>query len=100
MWIVMTSAAAMPRSCWGRYRRVALVRINQEFTAKGLIPKMISTRAKGVLDVHSLGRHHAGSTARCALARAVARAEEMARAANSAAPIEFPGLRVTWGGSA
>ena len=77
-WIVMTSQAKMPGSCWGKYRNVALVQLNQEYTAKQLKPKYISTRARGVLRVVHLGHHFDGETDRCAFARALAAAKQRA----------------------
>lgn len=44
-YLVMTSTAKMPMSCWGKYRNVALVELEQYFMGT---PKMISTHAKGV----------------------------------------------------
>jgi hypothetical protein len=106
MWIVMTSAAHMPQSCSGVYRNVALVQLNQRYTARGLKPKMISERAKGVLRVRHLGHHNVGKTSRCAYQRALKRAHEMALEWNSG-PTVVPELIVTkesvyetWGGSA
>lgn len=83
MWIVMTSAAKMPNSCWGRYRNVALVKLTPEYTTRGARPAMISERARGVLAVEHRGHHSVGQTARCALARAVASAEAEAARRNS-----------------
>jgi hypothetical protein len=61
-----------------------VVELNQHFTAHGLRPAMISTRAKGVLAVNDLGHHSVGKTERCAYRRALKRAEEIAHAANNA----------------
>lgn len=44
--VVMDSAARMPSKCWGRYRRVAVVEIE-----RGAVPKMISSRARGVVRI-------------------------------------------------
>ncbi len=74
MWIVMTSSAKMPSSCWGRYTNVALVQLNQEYTALNKRPKMISEHARGVLRIRHLGHHAEGKTERCGAARALARA--------------------------
>ena len=68
MWIVMTSSAKS-NSCWGQYRNVALVHINQEYTANGKTPKLISERARGVVRLSTMrsavihmGHFHYGHT--------------------------------------
>lgn len=99
-WIVMTSAAKMPLTVKARYRNVALVRLTQEYTAKGLTPAMISRRARGVLDVVPMGRHHVGKTPRCAYAQTLTVAQERAERLNNLAPLAWPGELWTWGGSA
>jgi hypothetical protein len=78
-WIVMTSSAHMPNSCWGRYRNVALVLLRDG----GLPPKIITDRAKGVAKLIHLGHHHVGKTSRCAYARALTEAETRAAALNA-----------------
>ena len=42
--IVKTAAACMPASCWGQYRRVAVLEVEV-----GTEPKMISARAPAAL---------------------------------------------------
>ena len=83
MWIVMSSSAKMPRTCRGNYRNVAIVHIDQEYTSHGYRPKMISARARGVLQVRHLGRHNVGRTERCAFRRALIAAEELAYKLNN-----------------
>ena len=107
MWIVMTSSAKMPSSCWGKYYNVALVHINQEYTAKGLRPKMISDRARGVSKLSTMrsaviemGRHHVGTTYRCAYNRAMTEAAKRAHRLNNLAPVAQAEEVMTWGGSA
>ncbi len=107
MWIVMTSSAKMPNSCWGQYRNVALVYLNQEYTATGKVPKLISERARGVARLSTVGRgvirmghHHVGRTARSAYHRALAEAERRAHALNNLMPQAYPAELITWGGSA
>jgi predicted carbohydrate-binding protein with CBM5 and CBM33 domain len=101
MWIVMTSSAKMPSSCWGRYLNVALVQLNQHYAAHGLIPAMISENARGVLRIRHLGHHNSGSTDRCAAARVIARAEQMAQDLNNAPTVEAgDSILMSWGGSA
>lgn len=71
---VMTAAAAMPNSCWGTYRRVAVV----EVATADTLPAMISERARGVVRiVKTWEKLNVGSTARCAYSRAVVAAEAL-----------------------
>jgi len=100
MYIVMTSAARMPNSCWGIYRNVAVVEIDQHMTARGQLPKMISRRAKGVLALYHMGRLNVGYTERCAYAKAVKEAETRCHTLNNASPTVDPAEMFTWGGSA
>lgn len=66
--IVITSAARMPCTCWGRYRNVALCEVE-----KGKRPKMISERARGMVRIIDYrGKLNDGTTERCATARAIA----------------------------
>lgn len=51
MYIVMERCAKMPSSCKAAYRRIAVVQLSQEYTAKNMLPKMISERARGVLRI-------------------------------------------------
>ncbi len=95
MCIVMTSSAKMPNSCWGTYRRVAVVQLNQHYTAHGLRPKMISERAKGVLRVIDLGNHNVGKTDRCAWARKMREAQETADRLNNDREIAAGELLIT-----
>ena len=80
--IVMTASAQMPASCWGTYRKVAVVSLEDGFTG---VPKMISARARGVDRIIRIweGRN-VGSTDRCAYRVARAEAEEMAGPLNAA----------------
>jgi hypothetical protein len=71
--VVITAAACMPNSCWGTYRRVAVLEV-----VRGVTPKMISARARGVVRVIcTWERRNVGKTDRCAYSRAVAEAVEM-----------------------
>jgi len=47
-YVVKSSAARMPASCWGTYRRVAVLEV-----VRGTTPRMISTRATGVVRVRT-----------------------------------------------
>lgn len=82
MWIVMSSSAHMPQTCWGRYRNVALVKLTPEYAAKKLFPRMISQRANGVEQVIKLGKFFVGDTEKCAYMKAMRQAREMARQYN------------------
>jgi hypothetical protein len=61
-YIVMTAAAAMPQSCWGRYSYAALVKVAPGYGSDNR-PKMISKRARGVVRIIEETRalNHAGS---------------------------------------
>ena len=100
MWIVMTSAAHMPASCRGPYRNVALVQLDQEFTSHDRRPKMISTRARGVLRLVHMGHHFHGTSTRCAAFKAIALAMARAYELNNTAPDAAGDLLMSWGGSA
>lgn len=79
-YVVKTAAAAMPSSCWGTYRRVAVLEIEA-----GTTPAMISTHARGVVRVvQTWEKRHVGRTSRCAYERALAEAEAMAARLNEA----------------
>ena len=74
-YIVKTSSAHMPQSCWGQYARVAVIEMADGFGA----PSMISTRARGVVRVVRTWEDlHVGTTDRCAYARALVQAEALA----------------------
>jgi len=83
MWIVMTSTAKMPSSCWGTYRRIALVRLTPDYAAVRQRPRMISDRARGVAELKDLGHHHVGKTRRGAYQRELVLAELQAAALNA-----------------
>lgn len=71
--IVLTKAACMPNSCWGRYKRVAVIEV-----ILGTVPKMISERAIGVVRiVETWERLNVGKTAASAYGRALAEAHEL-----------------------
>ena len=71
---LMTAAAKMPQSCWGIYRRIAIVEVETEDTE----PAMISERARGVVQiVATWEKLNVGKTDRCAYAKALKEAEEM-----------------------
>lgn len=75
--IVQTSTAKMPTSCWGRYRNVAVIETDGRASVA-----MISERARGVRSIVSFdGPLHDGGS-RSAAAKAVARANELATRLN------------------
>lgn len=79
-YIVLTAAAKMPSSCWGRYRRIAVV----ELDGTGVKPAMISERARGVRRiVETWERLHVGKTDRSAYSSAFAEATAKAAALNA-----------------
>ncbi len=77
--IVMTAKAQMPASCRGRYGKVAVCEVE-----KGVWPKMISERAKGMVRIVSLrDKLHAGQGGSgTAYAKAKADAERLAAGLN------------------
>lgn len=77
-YIVMSSWAKMPTSCWGRYRRVALLEVEEGYD----LVSMISERAKGVVRIiKTWERCHygRGKSGRCAYSRAWHEAFELKR---------------------
>jgi len=79
-YIVKTAAAAMPNSCWGTYRRVAVIEVQDGVTDVA----MISSRARGVINiVATWEKLNVGQTSRCAYRRALAEAQQMAADLNS-----------------
>jgi hypothetical protein len=79
---VMTAAAKMPASCWGRYGRVAVVELDDT----GTRPKMISPRARGIARIVRVWEGlNIGKTDRCAYARAFDEALELAAELNGGA---------------
>jgi hypothetical protein len=77
-YVVCTSQAKMPQSCWGKYRRVAVIE-----TTDGIVPKMISERARGVVRiVETWERLHVGGD-RSAYAVAMREAADLADRLNA-----------------
>ncbi len=80
--IAQTAAARMPDSCWGKYRRVAVLEVD----ADRLSVSMISERATGCHRVvETWERLHVGTTERCAYQVALAEAEAMVAEMNGVA---------------
>ena len=84
-YIVRHSAAAMPGSCWGTYRRIAIL----ELVNGGVNPRMISARARGVKRVVqtweklNVGKH--APSGACAFSRAWQEATALCADLNRAA---------------
>ena len=61
--IVMDRSAAMPNSCWGRYRRVGVVELTPDAQREGRTPKILSDHSRDVVRVVEIwerrfeGRH-------------------------------------------
>lgn len=73
-YIVKTAAACMPTTCWGTYRRVAVLEVEDRVEDVA----MISERARGcVRVVETWERLNVGTTERCAYARALREAEAL-----------------------
>lgn len=65
----MTATEKMPASCWGKYGKVAIVKLEDGFEG---IPKMISERAIGVAEIVKLwDKLHVGKTESSAYYRAI-----------------------------
>lgn len=78
-YVVRSAAARMPSSCWGTYRRVAVLEV-----VRGYQPPRIDARCAGVVEITATWeRRHVGGTSRCAYARALAEAEVMAARLNA-----------------
>lgn len=75
-YIVKISAARMPAKCWGRYKNVAVI----ERASLSLPVRAIDIRHRSVADIrYYSGPHYAGTTDRCAAARATSLAMKIAR---------------------
>jgi hypothetical protein len=104
-YIVMTARAPMPSSCWGKYGRVAVIEMDDDWLAvermramlqgrrPPIRPAMISERARGVVRVVATWeRLNIGRTARCAFDRAGEEAYRLAGRLNAeAAHAEWSG---------
>jgi hypothetical protein len=80
--VVISSAAAMPNSCWGVYRRVGVLEVSGDVDERRLA---IDARRKGVVRiVTTWERLNVGRTERCAYQRALAEARELAASLTAA----------------
>lgn len=84
-YVVMSSSANMPNSCWGVYRRVAVVEIDPEALPAGReTPYAISPHYRGVVRiVRTWERLNVGRTDACAYRVAFAEAESLAASLNA-----------------
>jgi hypothetical protein len=83
--IVVTKSAAMPSSCKGHYRKVAVVDVPYWLAwQKDFQPREISERCKEVLRViRNYGPQSVGKTERCAYQRTIKAATELAHEYNN-----------------
>ena len=82
--IVVTKSASMPSSCKGHYRKVYVVDLSPDAAALGYIPPQVRQGGKHIISiVRDLGPHNVGKTDRCAFARAVKEAEQIASEYNT-----------------
>jgi hypothetical protein len=82
LYIVQTAAACMPSSCKGRYRRVAILEVEDAY-ANGV--RMISKHAKGVIRVVcTWEKLNVGQTERGAFQRALREADAQCAQLNDA----------------
>lgn len=81
-YIVKTASAQMPKSCWGIYRRVGVLKVADGVSDADV---SIDPRRRGVLEVvQTWEKCSVGTTARCAYQRALAEAEALAAELNAA----------------
>lgn len=79
--VVLTASAKMPSSCWGTYRRVAVMEVQ-----RGYDPCRIDTRLRGVVRiVETWERCNVGTSDRCAYSRSVRAAHSLAARLNAQA---------------
>lgn len=86
-YIVKTASADMPASCWGKYKRVAVLELEPGVKAADVT--MISERARGVRRVvRKWERLNVGKSQRCAYERAIVSACALVARLNR--PQKFP----------
>lgn len=74
-YIVQDAAEKMPASCWGKYRRIAVLEVDADREHVS----MISPRARGCHSiVATWEKLHVGTTDRCAYSRALVEATDLA----------------------
>jgi len=80
-YIVQDASAKMPASCWGRYRKVAVLAVHDGVTRAS----MISERSRDVIRIVEIwDKCNVGKTDRCAFWRAYAEAVALAAKLNGA----------------
>lgn len=73
-YIIQCASAQMPSTCWGRYRRIAVLEVEPGIDRVS----MISERARGCIRVvRTWERLHCGKTERDAYSRAWREAEQL-----------------------
>src|SRR5271154_3375565 len=102
VYIVMEKSAHMPRSCQAGYRKIAVVEINQEYTAYNKEPAMIREGAKGLLRIVRTYPFvpSAGKTERSGLVQTRRAAAELALQLNSTRDVATAEDIIGAGGSA
>lgn len=90
--IVMSASAPVKGKArkFGRYYRVAVVEITEDWARHGMRPAMISERARGVVRiVKDYGSHNCGKTVKSAFYRTMKEAKEYAKKLNSQSEFLF-----------
>ena len=83
--VVKWSTARMPGRCWGNYRKIAVLEVEDGLTPQDI--RKISVRGVGVIRVVEVwDKLNVGTTARSAFHKAMAEALELAGSLNS--PLE------------
>lgn len=78
--IVLNKSAAMPSTCWGRYRRVGVVELRPDAVGE---PTMLSSRSRQIKRVvKTWEKLNVGSTERCAYRKALFAANQLAAKLN------------------
>lgn len=83
-YVILTSQAKMPSSCWGKYGRVAILEIKEGMKA----PRIITDRAKSVIRiVRTWENRFCGKTNKSAFYKAL---EEAQKIVNESKHIKSP----------
>lgn len=78
-YVVRVSSSNKPSTCWGRYYDIAVMKV-----IKGTFPKMISRRARGVVDIYQYWRMcNVGNTDKCCYMRTIKEANEICEKLNN-----------------
>lgn len=85
MWIVMHSRDGRKGGgVLGHFRRLAVVKLTDEYVAQGLRPKFIGKRARGIAELQVVGSFFRGKTDESAFVPALASAQALVRQRNEA----------------